>query len=153
MKQLSTIGNKQIRDLINYWTMIDKRLRDIPADKLVPAHGDAHLGNLIASPKGWLWLDFEDVSLMPRFWDLASAVARTPLLGETKELSDTLIRNYLGDTPNQDDTEAFTLALSARLIASISINIRLAIEGHSNTELAWRRLNNGLRILDKILCD
>jgi hypothetical protein len=153
MKQLSTIGNKQIRDLINYWTMIDKRLRDIPADKLVPAHGDAHLGNLIASPKGWLWLDFEDVSLMPRFWDLASAVARTPLLGETKVLSDTLIRNYLGDTPNQDDTEAFTLALSARLIASISINIRLAIEGHSNTELAWRRLNNGLRILDKILCD
>jgi hypothetical protein len=152
MSQLSTIENEQIRDLTEYWTKIDKRLRGISADKLVPAHGDAHLGNLIASPKGWLWIDFEDVSLMPRFWDLASAVARTPLLGEAKGLSDTLIRNYLGETPNQDDTEAFILALSARLIASISFNIRLALEGHSNSELAWRRLNNGLHILDRIFC-
>jgi hypothetical protein len=153
MRQIATINNKQIRDLTEYWTMIDKRIRDIPADQLVPAHGDAHFGNLIASPKGWLWIDFEDVSLMPRFWDLASAVARTPLLGEAKELSDTLIRNYLGDPPNPDDTEAFTLALAARMIASISFNIRLAIVGHSNSELAWRRLNNGLRILDRILCE
>jgi hypothetical protein len=153
MRQISTIDNEQIRNLTKYWTMIDKRIRGISADQLVPAHGDAHFGNLIASPKGWLWIDFEDVSLMPRFWDLASAVARTPLLGEAKELSDTLIHNYLSDTPSEDDTAAFTLALAARMIASISFNIRLAIIGHSNSEQAWRRLNNGLRILDRIICE
>jgi hypothetical protein len=49
--------------LVEYWTVIDKRLRDLPRDELVPVHGDAHFGNLIASSRGWLWLDFEDVSL------------------------------------------------------------------------------------------
>ncbi|GAX88726.1 phosphotransferase [Effusibacillus lacus] len=151
MTRLSTIEHEQLRDLTMYWTEIDKRLRGLSADKFVPAHGDAHLGNLIASPKGWLWIDFEDVSLMPRFWDLASAVARTPLLGESKELSNELIRKYLGDTPSQADNEAFNLALSARVVASVAINLSLALEGHSNSELAWRRLENGLHILDKIL--
>jgi hypothetical protein len=153
MTKLSTINHEQIRELTVYWTAIDKQLRGLSADKFVPAHGDAHLGNLIASPKGWLWIDFEDVSLMPRFWDLAAAVARTPLLGEAKALSDVLIRKYLGEIPSQADNEAFNLALAARVVASISLNICLSIEGHSNSEFAWRRLNNGLLLLNNILSD
>jgi hypothetical protein len=151
VEKLATNGTHQIQALVEYWTVIDKRLRDLPRDQLAPAHGDAHLGNVIASQRGWLWLDFEDVSLMPRFWDLACAVARTPLLGEEKALSDTLIRKFLGDTPSQRDTETFNLALSARMIASIAINTRLAVEGHANAELARRRLENGLYTLERIL--
>ena len=34
-------------------------------------HGDAHPGNLLATPGGWLWTDLEDTCTGPRAWDLA----------------------------------------------------------------------------------
>ncbi|MDF2703418.1 MAG: hypothetical protein K0S10_2364 [Rubrobacteraceae bacterium] len=38
-----------------------------------PLHGDAHLGNLIATRRGGMvWIDFEDVCLGPVEWDLAT---------------------------------------------------------------------------------
>jgi aminoglycoside phosphotransferase (APT) family kinase protein len=36
-----------------------------------PLHGDAHPGNLLATPSGLLWNDFEDAWLGPLGWDLA----------------------------------------------------------------------------------
>lgn len=42
-----------------------------------PLHGDAHPGNLLAGPAGWLWCDFEDTCRGPLEWDLA-AVRRSP---------------------------------------------------------------------------
>jgi predicted trehalose synthase len=36
----------------------------------VPIHGDAHLGNVLITPHGARWNDFEDVSLGPREWDV-----------------------------------------------------------------------------------
>jgi Ser/Thr protein kinase RdoA (MazF antagonist) len=44
-----------------------------------PLHGDAHPGNLLAGPAGWLWCDFEDTCHGPVEWDLA-IVRRTPRL-------------------------------------------------------------------------
>ncbi len=37
----------------------------------VPIHGDAHLGNVLITPHGARWNDFEDVSLGPRNGTLA----------------------------------------------------------------------------------
>ena len=37
-----------------------------------PLHGDAHTGNVLMTPGGPLWTDFEDVCLGPVEWDLAS---------------------------------------------------------------------------------
>lgn len=37
-----------------------------------PLHGDAHRGNLLATPEGACWIDFEDVCVGPVEWDLAS---------------------------------------------------------------------------------
>jgi hypothetical protein len=37
-----------------------------------PLHGDAHVGNVLNSPDGPLWTDFEDVCVGPVEWDLAS---------------------------------------------------------------------------------
>lgn len=34
-------------------------------------HGDAHPGNLLATPDGWRWTDLEDTCAGPRAWDLA----------------------------------------------------------------------------------
>ncbi|HTF48042.1 MAG TPA: aminoglycoside phosphotransferase family protein [Pseudonocardia sp.] len=39
--------------------------------ELRPVHGDAHPGNLVATPDGLIWIDFEDICLGPREWDLA----------------------------------------------------------------------------------
>jgi thiamine kinase-like enzyme len=37
-----------------------------------PLHGDAHLGNVLLTPGGPRWTDFEDVCVGPLEWDLAS---------------------------------------------------------------------------------
>ncbi len=37
-----------------------------------PLHGDAHTGNVLMTPGGPVWTDFEDVCLGPLEWDLAS---------------------------------------------------------------------------------
>ncbi|WP_082599904.1 aminoglycoside phosphotransferase family protein [Nocardioides sp. Soil777] len=37
-----------------------------------PLHGDAHTGNVLMTPAGPLWTDFEDVCVGPVEWDLAS---------------------------------------------------------------------------------
>ena len=37
-----------------------------------PLHGDAHTGNVLMTPAGPLWTDFEDVCAGPVEWDLAS---------------------------------------------------------------------------------
>ena len=34
-------------------------------------HGDAHPGNLLGTPAGWVWADLEDSCSGPRAWDLA----------------------------------------------------------------------------------
>lgn len=36
-------------------------------------HGDAHTGNLLPTPEGLRWIDFEDACAGPVEWDLASA--------------------------------------------------------------------------------
>lgn len=41
----------------------------------VPLHGDVHLGNLLISPRGPLWTDFEDACLGPREIDIAGLPA------------------------------------------------------------------------------
>lgn len=37
-----------------------------------PLHGDAHTGNVLMTPRGPCWTDFEDVCVGPVEWDLAS---------------------------------------------------------------------------------
>ncbi|TYP86184.1 phosphotransferase family protein [Blastococcus xanthinilyticus] len=44
-------------------------------------HGDAHPGNLLATPGGWCWTDLEDTCSGPREWDLACLRATSRLDG------------------------------------------------------------------------
>ena len=41
-------------------------------------HGDAHRRNLLATPAGFLWTDFEDACMGPRAWDIAVFLAQEP---------------------------------------------------------------------------
>jgi aminoglycoside phosphotransferase (APT) family kinase protein len=57
-----------------------ERLRAVVAEFPVrPLHGDAHPGNLLATPSGLMWNDFEDAWLGPLGWDLA-CLARSKLV-------------------------------------------------------------------------
>jgi hypothetical protein len=50
----------------------NERLRATLADFPVrPVHGDPHPGNLLVTPSGLMWNDFEDAWLGPLGWDLA----------------------------------------------------------------------------------
>jgi hypothetical protein len=50
----------------------NERLRAALSDFPVrPVHGDSHPGNLLATPSGLMWNDFEDAWLGPLGWDLA----------------------------------------------------------------------------------
>ncbi len=44
-------------------------------------HGDAHLNNVVDTPAGPCWLDWEDACRGPLEWDLAGLVAATRVLG------------------------------------------------------------------------
>jgi len=46
-----------------------------------PLHGDAHTGNVLMTPTGPRWTDFEDVCAGPAEWDLASMTVTEDALG------------------------------------------------------------------------
>ena len=49
----------------------ERLARELASFPLRPLHGDAHPGNLLATPAGLMWNDFEDAWLGPLGWDLA----------------------------------------------------------------------------------
>ncbi|SDN46472.1 phosphotransferase family protein [Geodermatophilus sp. DSM 45219] len=58
-----------------------EELRPQVGGDVVALHGDAHPGNLLATPDGWRWTDLEDTCPGPRAWDLACLRATTRLDG------------------------------------------------------------------------
>jgi hypothetical protein len=54
-----------------------------PAEDVQPLHGDAHPGNLLMTPRGPLWNDFEDTWRGPVTWDLACLALTRRLDGMT----------------------------------------------------------------------
>ncbi|GGS96309.1 aminoglycoside phosphotransferase family protein [Nonomuraea spiralis] len=66
-------------------------------------HGDAHPGNLLATPGGWLWNDFEETMSAPVGWDLACLLRTVRLDGRAA------VRAY-GADPGDPGLAVFTEA-------------------------------------------
>lgn len=61
---------------------LDRLGAELPGDEEVQQlHGDAHPGNLLRTPQGWVWTDFEESMPGPLGWDLACLAATTRLDG------------------------------------------------------------------------
>lgn len=90
-----------------------ERMRALPVR---PLHGDAHPGNLLASPDGLVWNDFEDTWRGPLAWDLA-CVANTSLLDG---------RAALEAYPAQCPTEDIELCLAFRQLYGVGWRFILA---------------------------
>lgn len=129
-------SDQRIQALLNVFLRVDEQMRLEPS-LLIPCHGDAHTRNLLPSPEGWVWTDFEDVSLMPAYWDLASFVGNLALFGGTQEPT---FRYILGHIDNGTDLKAFGFAISARILMSTLGNLDFALAGHGDLEFATRQL-------------
>lgn len=116
--------------LRDWWAALDAHWR--VAD-LAPAHGDAHLGNLLPGPDGWYWIDFEDASLMPRWWDMASMVAAD--LWRVSDPGTRLDSVMAVCAVEPADARAFGWALAGRAVWSLAWNLRLA-QAHLG-DAAW----------------
>lgn len=74
--ELSDADAKLIGDLRDRLGTEIEALRQVPVQQL---HGDAHPGNLLRTPQGWVWTDFEETMVGPVGWDLACLSATTRL--------------------------------------------------------------------------
>jgi aminoglycoside phosphotransferase (APT) family kinase protein len=61
-----------------------------------PVHGDAHLGNVLATTRGPVWTDWEDAFVGPIEWDLASLRSRLELFGEERDAIEAACEGYDG---------------------------------------------------------
>jgi hypothetical protein len=76
---------------------------------LQPVHGDAHLGNVVDSPRGPLWNDWEDTFLGPTAWDLACLHGSARAFGLPAEPVAAAQRGY-GPAPDAAILDAFVEA-------------------------------------------
>ena len=53
-------------------------------------HGDAHIGNVLATDRGVLWTDWEDAYIGPVELDIAALRSRADLFGEDREIIDAI---------------------------------------------------------------
>lgn len=128
----------RIKSLLKVFQRVDVQMRKIEPGFLTPAHGDAHARNLLPSPEGWLWMDFEDVSLMPPYWDLASFVANLALFNGLQEPTFRYMLDHPGIVTNTKD---FGFALTARTLMSVIGNLDFALEGYGDLTFANRQLD------------
>lgn len=109
---------------------VDIQMRLEPS-LLIPCHGDAHARNFLPSTEGWIWTDFEDVYLMPAYWDLGA------LFGGIQE---PIIQYILSHLDKGTDLNAFGFAITARILMSTLGILDFALAGHGDLEFATRQL-------------
>lgn len=127
-------GDDRVSRLVAVYERVNERM---PSEVLYPAHGDAHPSNLLATETGWRWIDFEDVSLMPKFWDLASFVGNTALFHGLKH---PIVQSMLQQQEVFEDRPSFQFALTSRVTMSTMSNLALALNGHGDLVFAQAQL-------------
>lgn len=82
--------------LARAWEHAERVIASAPSRtaSMQAVHGDAHLGNVLASTRGAVWTDWEDAFLGPVEWDLACLRSRSELLGEDREVTLAATRAY-----------------------------------------------------------
>ena len=137
-ERLEDHSNPMMKSIVTEFHRVDDQIRMIQQESLVPSHGDAHPHNLLPSTDGWLWMDFEDASLMPPYWDLASMIANPVLFGGSQEPT---YRYILEQTNPVTDSEDFEFTLTAQILMSTIGNLDLALQGHGDLDFATRQLD------------
>lgn len=141
--RLEQHSDHRLQSLLMTFRDVDEKMRSQRVS-LVPSHGDAHARNLIASSNGWLWTDFEDACLMPRYWDRASYVANLALF---RGLQEPTLRCFVEYATDPDE---FWMALTARTLMSVLGNLDSALAGNGDLDYAQRQLDLAGGFLEQI---
>ncbi|MQA11419.1 MAG: phosphotransferase [Pseudonocardiaceae bacterium] len=88
---------------------------------LVPAlvHGDAHLGNVIASPGGPVLCDFDSAAIGPPEWDLTPLAVGVARFGEPRRRYRRFVRGYGFDVTDWDGFRVLRRVRELKLITSV----------------------------------
>jgi predicted trehalose synthase len=77
--------------LLRTYEMLVESLAALPVDP-APIHGDAQLGNVLFTPSGPLWTDFEAASFGPREWDASGAPHLPAFLSLNPDIFEIMVR-------------------------------------------------------------
>ncbi|GAB3913722.1 aminoglycoside phosphotransferase family protein [Kibdelosporangium lantanae] len=87
-------------------------------------HGDAHLGNLIASPDGPVLCDFDSTCLGPPEWDLTPVAVGVGRFGEPARTYREMSRSYGWDLTRWADYPVLREVRELKLITSVLPSVR-----------------------------
>jgi len=96
-------------------------------------HGDAHIGNVLSTPRGAVWTDWEDAFIGPCEYDLACLRSRAELFGEERESIEAMTSAYAA----RCDYDV-TLASELGLVRNVQVIVWLAIFAERHPELLPR---------------
>lgn len=128
--------DQRVQRLLTMFPKVNEQMRFEPG-LLIPCHGDAHIGNLFPGSESWVWTDFEDASLMPAYWDMASYICIPALFRGIQEPTFKYVLNHMG---SKTELKAFRLAITARTLMSTLGNLDYALAGNGDLEFAAREL-------------
>jgi len=151
VKNLSNNKRQDVIDLLSDYKISHDMMISYPLEKLKPSHGDAHIRNLVHTSIGWLWTDFEDVSLMPIHWDKASLIANSFLF---KGFDSKLVQEMINHRVKKEDLKEFLHILKARNLFSIIVNMDNALNGLGDldfAELQLEKYKEGMVELDNYM--
>lgn len=94
-------------------------------------HGDAHIGNVLATARGAVWTDWEDAFVGPIEYDIACLRSKADLFGEERDAIDAMTAAY-GDAWNRD------LARDLTLVRNVQVIVWLAVFAERQPELLPR---------------
>ena len=129
-------SDPRVQTLLEIFQRVNMKMQN-ETEFLIPCHGDAHIGNLYPSNNGWIWMDFENVSLMPKYWDLACFIS---ILALFKGIQEPTLSCVLDKIESKTDLRSFGLALVARTLTSTLGNLDYALIGHADIDFAIKEL-------------
>jgi phosphotransferase family enzyme len=88
---LPTLAADDRTFLLRTYEALVESLAALPVDP-APIHGDAQLGNVLFTPNGPLWTDFEAASLGPREWDASGAPHFPAFLSLNADILEIMVR-------------------------------------------------------------
>ena len=87
-------------------------------------HGDAHLGNVLASPDGPLLCDFDSSAIGPRVWDLVPVAVGGQRFGEPMGVYQQLAEAYRFDVMSWPGYDVLRAARELKLTTSVLPSLR-----------------------------
>jgi len=126
----------------NIEQLIEKHVTNIYDDepKFVLSHGDAHLGNLVNVEGKAVWIDYEQVKIIPKEWDIAC------LFSDLKAVNSPYAY-YIVEEFNKLSPVNFKLLTNMVMARKISIATHM-ISRHP--DMSWDEVENKLRFKDSL---